>query len=233
MRRTILAVATGAALLAAPAVAAAHVTVNPKQVPAGAFTRLDVRVPNERDSAATIKVVVQMPPGVVGASYEPVPGWRTTVTKKQLSKPIETPDGPITEAVGTISWTGTGRGEGRIGPGQFRDFPISIQIPGKPGDVLTFKALQTYSNGEVVRWIGAPDADEPAAQVKVTADSGSDSGATAGAAQPAAPAAADSGGGGGGDSDTLAIVALVALVAGAAGLAAGAGALVLGRRRTA
>ena len=34
--------------------------------------------------------------------------------------------------------------------------------PDEPGTSLTFKALQTYDDGEVVRWIGAPDADEPA-----------------------------------------------------------------------
>lgn len=222
MRTTITAVTAGLALLALPAVAAAHVTVNPKQAPAGAYTKLEVRVPNERDDASTVKVVVQMPPGIVGASYEPVSGWRTTVVKKQLAKPIETPDGPIGEAVGTITWTGSGRGDGRIAPGQFRDFPISIQIPGKPGDVLTFKALQTYSSGEVVRWIGAPDADEPAAQLTVTS--------AAGAPSPAQPAAADAGSGAGdSDSDALAIVALVV---GALGLAAGGVALLLTRRRT-
>jgi uncharacterized protein len=39
--------------------------------------------------------------------------------------------------------------EGKIGPGQFTDFPLSVQVPGKPGDKLTFNAIQTYSNGEV------------------------------------------------------------------------------------
>ena len=40
---------------------------------------------------------------------------------------------------------------------------------GKPGTALTFKALQTYDNGDIVRWIGAPDADTPAPQVTLTA----------------------------------------------------------------
>ena len=45
--------------------------------------------------------------------------------------------------------------EDGIPPGAFQDFGLSVQIPGKAGDKLTFKALQTYSNGEIVRWIGA------------------------------------------------------------------------------
>jgi hypothetical protein len=42
-----------------------------------------------------------------------------------------------------------------IAPGQFRDFGLSVGVPeGNAGDALTFKALQTYAGGEVVRWIG-------------------------------------------------------------------------------
>lgn len=225
MRRRSLAAAAVASALAAPAVASAHVTVNPKAVPAEAFTVLDVRVPNERDDASTVKVEVQMPPGIVGVSYEPTPGWTTKVAKAKLDTPIQTPDGPITEAVSTVTWTGTGSGEGKIGPGQFRDFPISLQIPGQAGDVLTFKALQTYSGGEVVRWIGSPDSDEPAPTVTVSAASGDEQTTTAPAA-PVAQASDDDTG----SSDGLAIAAIVV---GAIGLLAGLAALMTARRRSA
>ena len=40
---------------------------------------------------------------------------------------------------------------------------------GQAGQQLTFKALQTYDDGEVVRWIGPEDADEPAPIVTLTA----------------------------------------------------------------
>ena len=49
--------------------------MQPSTAPAGGFTRLDVRVPNERDDTGTMKVDVKLPPGIVTASYEPVPGW--------------------------------------------------------------------------------------------------------------------------------------------------------------
>ena len=52
-----------------------------------------------------------------------------------------------------IIWTGDGK-QGKIPPGQFLNFPISTEIPGKEGEELTFKTLQYYDNGEVVRWIG-------------------------------------------------------------------------------
>jgi uncharacterized protein YcnI len=222
-RRRSLAIPIAAAIsvLSLPTAAIAHVTVNPKQAPAGAFTLLDIRVPNERGTASTTKIVVKMPPGIVSASYEPVDGWATSIATAQLAKPIETPDGPISEAVSTITWTAKRGGGGAIGPGQFRDFPISVQIPGRAGDVLTFKALQTYSNGEVVRWIGAPDADEPAATVTVTAATDDGAGAAA-----VTPAISDDGGGG---SDGLAIAALVV---GALALGTALAAIVLGRRRS-
>ena len=163
-----IAVATAVAALAAPAAAQAHVTLQPNHAPAGAFTVLDVRVPTERDNASTSKVDVRFPAGFASVSYQAVPGWRVRVIKKKLATPIQTDDGPITEGVSRMIWTRTSR-RGGIKPGQFQDFPISVQIPGKAGDKLTFKALQTYSNGEIVRWIGAPGSDTPAPQVTVDA----------------------------------------------------------------
>ena len=83
----VLAVAIALALLA-PAAAQAHVTLQPNTAPAGGYVRLDVRVPNERDDAGTTKVDVQLPPGFVAASYEPVPGWDVTVTRSRITSGI-------------------------------------------------------------------------------------------------------------------------------------------------
>jgi len=167
-----LAAATAVAMLAIPAAAQAHVTLQPNTAPAGAFMVLDVRVPTERDDAATAKVDVQFPNGFAAASYQAVPGWRVQVIKKKLTTPIQTDDGPITEGVSRMVWTRTSR-SGGIKPGQFQDFPISVQIPGKAGDKLTFKALQTYDNGDVVRWIeeskeGQPEPAKPAPVLTLT-----------------------------------------------------------------
>ena len=209
MRNTLLAsTALAAALLAAPAVAAAHVTVQPKQAPAGGFVRLDVRVPNERDDANTTKVDVKFPPGFAEASYEKVPGWRIKVTKAKLAKPIQTDDGAVTEGVSRITWTADSTADG-IPPGAFQDFGLSVQVPGRAGDTLTFKALQTYSNGTVVRWIGGEGSDAPAPTVQVTAAGGT-----------AAPAAKASDGSSNGLAVTALIVGALGLITGVAGLMA-------------
>ena len=218
MQRTIP-VAVAAAALALPAAAQAHVTVQPNTAAAGAFTVENVRVPNERDNASTVKLDLQLPPGFAEVSYQARPGWTVKMTTQKLAKPIQSDDGPINEQVRRITFTGHGT-EGRIRPGQFMDFPLSVQIPGKPGDKLTFKAVQTYSNGEVVRWIGAAGSDTPAPVVSVT------KGTEAADTQPVAPATADSGGGGASKG-----LAVAALIVGALGLVAGLVALATGRRR--
>lgn len=218
MKRAI-ALALGCALLA-PAAAQAHVTLQPDEAAAGGYTVLDVRVPNETEDADTTKVQVQFPAGFAEASYQPVPGWSVRVVKEKLAKPLQSDDGPITEGVREMTWTGHGS-QGRIAPGQFMDFPISVQIPGKPGEELTFKALQTYDNGEIVRWIGAPESEHPAPQVTVTA-----------AAEDSAAASAGTGSGSGSGAASKGL-GIAALVVGALGLIAGGAALLRSRGRTA
>jgi periplasmic copper chaperone A len=214
-RKTALA-AVAASALAAPAAAEAHVTLQPNTAAAGAFTVENVRVPNERDKASTVKVDLQLPHGFVSVSYEPKPGWSAKVATAKLAKPVQTDDGPIDEEVRRITFTGHGP-SGTIGPGQFMDFPLSVQIPGKAGDKLVFKAIQTYSNGEVVRWIGAPDSDTPAPIVSVVNAAASATAATPGP-PPAAPPRTSGDDGGGGASKGL---GWTALILGALGLVAG------------
>jgi uncharacterized protein len=189
-------------------VASAHVTLQPNEAPAGTFKRLDVRVPNERDDASTTKVQVKFPPGMA-----------------RLAQPVEAFGEQHDEQVDTVTFTARGKG---IAPGQFQDFGLSVGVPDKPNTRLTFKALQTYSSGETVRWIGAPDADTPAPQVKLTADTsdpamashGSSSG-TAATPTAAASSGADDDGSG---TSTVSVIALIVgglgLVAGLAGVAA-------------
>jgi uncharacterized protein YcnI len=212
-----LAALAAGAMAAAPA--SAHVTLQPTEVPADGFTRLNVRVPNERDEASTTRVRVQFPPGFYSASYEPVAGWSVDVRMRKLKKPSEQFGEKVTEEVDQIDIRTSGAG---IAPGQFRDFGLSLKMPNEPGKALTFKALQTYSNGEVVRWIGPPDAEEPAPRVTLSTGEDED------AAEPAAdPAEADDDAeedDGDGPSTGLVIAALIlgglGLVTGVAGLAA-------------
>jgi periplasmic copper chaperone A len=164
----LIAVLVAAAL---PAAASAHVSLHPNEVPTGAYATLDLRVPNESDKANTVKIAVQLPSGFTDVSPEFMPGWTPRIRTVKLAKPVQSDDGPITEGVREIVWEGKGA-DGKIPPGQFLNFPISTEIPGKAGSTITFKVLQFYDDGEVDRWIGPPSSDEPAPDIDVTAAGG-------------------------------------------------------------
>lgn len=163
--RTALAAATAAAALVLPTAAQAHVTVNPGEIPAGSFQLLGVRVPNERDDSSTVKVELRLPPGVAFLSYEPQPSWRVRLVTRRAARPFELFGERVEEEVAKVVFRGSRRGLGAIKPGQFREFRLSTLLPGQAGDVLAFPALQTYGDGEVVRWTGGPDSELPAPRV--------------------------------------------------------------------
>jgi periplasmic copper chaperone A len=206
--------AVAAAALALAPAAGAHVTLNPPEWEADGFARFAVRVPNERDNADTTRVTLKFPEQILSASFQPIEGWKRTVKMARLDEPIDVEGEQVTERIDTVTWSG-----GRIRPGEFQEFGVSFRTPAEPGTELAFPSVQRYSNGEVVRWIGPPDAEQPAPRVSLTEPVPEEGQQAAPAATPAQAGSGDDDGGG---SDALAIVALVA---GLAGLAAGLTAL--------
>ncbi|WP_181808062.1 YcnI family protein [Streptomyces shenzhenensis] len=215
---------TAASVLAAAGAAAAHVTVHPESYAKGATDGLlTFRVPNEEDTAATTKVQVYLPTDhpVLGVLVTPHDGWTAKVTTTKLKTPVKTDDGTITEAVSEVTWTG-----GKIGAGEYEDFDIAFgQLP-EDTDQLTFKTLQTYSDGKVVRWIeqaqSGDEPENPAPTLKLTAagDEAAASSAPAAKTGAKATAAADS------SDSTARGLGVAGLIVGALGLAAAAFAVV-------
>ncbi|MGW3118036.1 YcnI family copper-binding membrane protein [Streptomyces sp. NPDC001107] len=225
-------------VLSAPAFA--HVTVQPEGTAAkGGYAVVDFKVPNERDDASTTKLEVSFPTDhpLASAMPEPMDGWNIKVTKSKLAKPLEVHGEKISEAVSKITWTADGKG---IEPGYFEKFPVSVGALPEDADDLTFKALQTYSDNEVVRWIevqkdGAEEPQNPAPVLALsaaskdghshgsTAEDASDESKTTANTAADASAASD-------DSDTTArVLAVVGIVVGALGVAYG---VLAGRRRS-
>jgi uncharacterized protein YcnI len=204
-----------------PAATAAHVTLNPREWEAGGFARFDIRVPNERPNANTTEVTVRFPDGLTFVSFQPKPGWKRTVKMETLAEPIEVFGEEVTEQVASVTWSG-----GVIKPGEFDEFGVSFRVPETPGESLMFPSLQTYSNGEVVRWIDPdPEAEtpapqvavlEPAAEEEVAAETTTEEAAAAEETTTEEIAAAPAVG-----SDDDDAMSTVALVFGIAGLAAG------------
>ncbi|GGK95808.1 hypothetical protein Sme01_31250 [Sphaerisporangium melleum] len=151
----------GVAVLLAPALPAwAHVTVSPSVATTGGYGTFAFKVPNEHADAKTTRVEVVFPENaqLTSASLRPVLGWTATVATRQLPNTASagSDDEAANKAVTGIVWEG-----GAIKPGEFQLFEVSLgPLPTTPGQ-LVFKALQTYSDGEVVRWIDVPEAGAP------------------------------------------------------------------------
>jgi uncharacterized protein YcnI len=197
-----------ALMLASPSWA--HVTVHPDTLPAGSSDiELTFRVPNERDNANTVKLQVFFPTNLPLLTVDvlPVPGWIAKVDTQTLRKPLQTDDGPVNQVVTDITWTATAGG---IAPGQYQDFAVSAgQAPSQVGDVV-FKSLQTYSSGEVVRWIQVatsqnPNPDTPAPILTLTNPTPTSAVATTSSSST-------------GSTDGLAIASLVVAVIGLLGV---------------
>ena len=165
--------AVAALALALPALAGAHVSLHPNEIPAGAFATVNVRVPGEEPGAYAYKVVMQLPLDFTEVDVENVPGWSAKETITRLRKPVQTPDGPVDEVVSQISWTGDRSKLGRLENGYFAQFPIEMAIPRNlAGRSLAFKTVESYSNGKSAYWIGSPSASYPAPTINITSPGG-------------------------------------------------------------
>ncbi|MDN4592364.1 YcnI family copper-binding membrane protein [Polycladomyces subterraneus] len=126
-------------------VAEAHVTVWPKQSITGTWEKYTVRVPSEKN-VNTTKVRLEFPQGVQVESVMPVSGWNYQFEKGKDGKDI------------ALIWTAT---NGGIKPHEFMEFSFVAQNPKTKG-TIAWRADQTYADGSVVHWTGAPDSDTPA-----------------------------------------------------------------------
>ncbi|MFT4286155.1 YcnI family protein [Nocardioides sp.] len=178
--------------------ASAHVTVNPSSAPQGGYAKLTFRVPTESDTASTVTLEIALPAEITSVRVKPHPGW-----SYQIQRSGE-------DATG-VTWTADdGVGIGRT---EFDEFDLSIG-PLPDTDQVVFKALQTYSDGSVVRWIeeaadGQAEPEHPAPVLTLTPASETTASTT------------DDDNDGDSDSKAPLILSIVALVVAVAGAGAG------------
>ncbi len=228
-RLGLLAATVATVVLIGAVPAFAHVTVHADTAAPGAGAKITFRVPTEADNASTTALRVSLPrtTPIASVAVQPHPGWSFHVTTARLAKPIQTDDGPVTTAVTEITWRARSAASA-IKPGEFDEFSLSAD-PLPKAAVLRFPALQTYSNGQVVRWIqvaapGAPEPEHPAPTLTLTAvGAGSPGGAAQTPAHVTSSAPASSG------SAAALALAITALVIALLGLASGVLALRRGR----
>jgi uncharacterized protein YcnI len=173
-RGVVVTAAASAIIVLSSTASWAHVTPQPPSLPKGASDVIfGFAVPNESTTnASTIKVELDLPTAqpVTGVHAEAMPGWSSAVETTKLAKPITTDDGQVTEVVSKVTWTATGPG---IQPDEYSLFSVLAGTLPSNANSLTFKAIQTYSDGTVVSWIepvvkGAPAPEHPAPVLKLT-----------------------------------------------------------------
>jgi uncharacterized protein YcnI len=123
--------------------AAAHVTIQPAASRPAELQRYRVIVPNERTAGATTGVDLKLPAGVTFALAESVAGWRARVVRR---------NGAIAE----LRWSG-----GHVPPDGYAELHFIARNPVRVGPIA-WKALQRYAGGDIVRWIGGADSEQPA-----------------------------------------------------------------------
>jgi uncharacterized protein YcnI len=231
--------AAGIVTLFTGGLASAHVTANVigETAAKGGYSKITFRVPNESDTAGTIKLEVKFPADtpVSGARTKPMPGWTAQVTKVTLDKPVKMDKVEVKEAVSTVVWTAA-QGT-RINPGEFQEFELSVGPLPTNTDELVMPAVQTYDNNEVVSWDqpmkeGAEEPEHPAPEIALAAEGeGDHHGAAAAETETAVmstnTAAVDT------TDDTARWLGGAGLVVGALGVGFGVGATLRARRATA
>lgn len=152
----------GAGLLALALPAAAHVTLDVREAPAGTTLRAAFRVPHGCDGAAMTRMRVRIPDGVTTVKPMPKAGWDLATVKAPLATPVsDGHGGTITEGVREVVWSG-----GRLLDEHYDEFVMRFALPNRPGEVLAFPVVQECEGGKVARWIEVPAAGQTAGDLR-------------------------------------------------------------------
>jgi uncharacterized protein YcnI len=179
---TALAVVTG--LVLCPS-ASAEVTISPPGASQGGATRVTFYVPDDRGTAYTTKVQVELPAKAPIGEVDPlsVPNWAPLLTYRELATPVPgIHSGATTTVAAAVTWTRVGKPAARREVSQ-----LMLSMGPLPFvDRLPFNVVQTYSDGAVRRWSTGADgattagADGAGPMLILTPAPGANPGSTAG-----------------------------------------------------
>jgi uncharacterized protein YcnI len=143
----------------------AHVTLEAQEAHVGSTYKAVLRVPHGCEGAATLKVRVQVPEGVIAVKPMPKAGWILETIKGAYKQPYDYYGTPMTEGVREISWTG------KLLDEHYDEFVFRAYLtPGLPaGATLYIPAVQDCEGGKVERWIEIPAAGKSADDYKFPA----------------------------------------------------------------
>jgi uncharacterized protein YcnI len=136
------AAALSGALLLAPHMVAAHVTLETQQAPANGSYKAVIRVPHGCEGKPTTALRVRIPEGVIAVKPMPKPGWQLAVVKGKYDRPYYY-GSQLTEGVKEIDWSG-----GQL-PDEFYDEFVFVGrlTDFALGTVLSFPTVQECADG--------------------------------------------------------------------------------------
>ena len=135
-------------VVVAVSVVDAHVTVAPRESPAGAGERYTVRVPTE-GQVPTTSVELDVPPDVTVTGVL-VGGGFTYETRREGDRVV------------AITW------KQDIKPGEIAEYVFFARNP-KSGQQITWKARQRFADGTSADWVGVEGDRRPASVTRLTA----------------------------------------------------------------
>jgi periplasmic copper chaperone A len=165
----LLSAALGGAVILAPQLAAAHVTMETQKAFANSSYKAVLRVPHGCEGKPTTAIRVRIPEGLIAIKPMPKAGWQLAVVKGKYQHPYQYEGSELTEGVEEIDWTG-----GRLPDDFYDEFVFVGRLTDfAPGTVLSFPTVQEC-DGAVERWIQIPapgqnpdDLETPAPQLTV------------------------------------------------------------------
>ena len=166
MLATIIRGALGAAaVIALSAPSSAHVTLEQREAPVNAVYKAVARVPHGCEGAATLKVRIQIPEGVVNVKPMPKAEWSLETVKGRYEKAYGDHGKPITEGVREIIWTG------KLLDEHYDEFVFRGQLTDSlpVGQMLYVPVVQECEGGKTERWIEIPAAGKSADDYKFPA----------------------------------------------------------------
>jgi len=132
--------------------ALAHSTLEVQEAPVGSTYKGVVRVGHGCDGAATLKVRVRIPEGVIAAKPMPKPDWTVDVLEGPYAKAYVNHGTPVTAGVQEIVWSG------KLLDRHYDEFVFRATLTDslQPGTTLYFPVVQECEDGKTERWIEIP-----------------------------------------------------------------------------
>jgi uncharacterized protein YcnI len=127
----------------------AHAEFEDDSVPANSDTELVIKVPVEEEGTSNVDVQVAMADGWQAIGCQAQPSWTCKIEVTDGRQTVH-----FTKAAGAAA-------------GEDERFSFTVHSAAGEG-TAAFPTVQTYGDGEVVRWIGEPGTDNPAPRVELT-----------------------------------------------------------------